>query len=234
VGLEPSERSRLLLDLGRVDEAAAAAGEAIAALSRLTARDPSNLEWLYEALFARVQLSYALMHRGDADGVRAQLAQIEPGLARLLATPLPRRNWRIGLAGSATALRALVARTPEEAAAALRAMQAYRADVHRIETDGSTPTQEERYSIAVNGFVEGRLLASLGRDEDARAAWREAARRVQPIAAKGDPRALTLLGRIDVRLGDVQAARVLADSVKATSYRHPAYAELLKNIDQAP
>jgi hypothetical protein len=81
--------------------------------------------------------------------------------------------------------------------------------------------------------VEGDLLAAQGRAAEAHAAWAQAARRLAPISATGSANAMTLLGMLDVRLGDVQAARILADSVKATSYRHPAYADLLTSIGQA-
>jgi tetratricopeptide (TPR) repeat protein len=227
------ETARLLLDLGRIDDSEALVRQAIEEQHRLVAHDPSNMDWLTEELLSRIDLCRILIVRGDLEAVRAQLAQVEPWVERLMAKPVPERGWRIGLVGHVTMLRGAIARTPAEVTAAEHALAAYLADVRRFEADGSIVTMEEIVPIGRNGLVEGDLLARLGRAADARAAWAQARRRVQPLAATGEPRAMTLLGHLDIRLGDLQAARVLADSVKATSYRHPAYADLLTSIGQA-
>jgi serine/threonine-protein kinase len=227
------EKARLLLDLGRAAEAEPLGRQAVEEQERLVKLDPSNLDWLNELLLSRMYLGNILLARGDLEGVRAQLAAVEAPIARLAATKGARRAWRIGLVAHATRLRGAVARSPGEIAAAERALAAFLADVRRFESDGNIITMEEAVQIPGNGLVEGDLVAWLGRAADARAAWIEAARRLQPLAAKGEPRAMTLLGRLDVRLGNLQAAQVLADRVRATSYRHPAYADLIKTIDQA-
>jgi hypothetical protein len=233
MGIAHSETARLLLDLGRMDEAETLGLQAIEEQHRLVTLDPSNMDWLTEELLSRINICRIRLARGDLEGVRAQLALVEPWVVRLMAKPEPKRGWRIGLVGHVTMLRGAIARTPAEVAAAERALAAYLADVRRFVADGGVVTLEEIVPIALDGIVEGDLLARLGRDADARAAWSEAARSLRPLAGNGEARAMTLLGRLDVRLGDLQAAQVLADSVKATSYRHPAYADLLTSIGQA-
>ena len=228
-----SEDGRLLLDLGRLDDAEAMTRRGLDEQQRLSALDPNNLNWLSEELITRFQLARITLYRGDLPAVRAQLAQLDAPVARLMSAPVPRREWRVGLAGSMANLRGQIARTPAEVASAERALAAYLADVKKFEADGGVPTMEDAVPLAVSGLVEGDLLAALERKADARAAWALAARRLAPIAATGSATAMTLVGLLDVRLGDVQAARVLADSVKATSYRHPAYADLLTSIGQA-
>jgi serine/threonine-protein kinase len=227
------ETARLLFALGRGAEAEPLARQAIEEQARLVRYDPTNMDWLTEELLDRFILADMLLARGDLAGVRAQLARVEPAVAGLMAKPGPKRGWRIGLVGHVAYLRGAIARTPAEMASAQAAIAAYLVDIRRYEADGSIVPMEDIVPLADNGLVEGDLLVKLGHDDAARAAWQEAARRLRPIADMGEPRAMTLLGLVDVRLGDLQAARVLADSVRATHYRHPAFAELTNSIDQA-
>jgi hypothetical protein len=44
---------------------------------------------------------------------------------------------------------------------------------------------------------------------------------------------MTLLGALDLRLGDAQEAQVWADRVGGTTYRHPAFADLQEQLGLA-
>ena len=79
-------------------------------------------------------------------------------------------------------------------------------------------------------------LGNLQADGDpaaARAAWARAAELLQPFAALDDGSVLTTLARVRLRLGDREAARQVADRIQRTSYRHPAYLDLVNQLDAA-
>ena len=228
-----AENAHWLLDLGRTDDALALARQGLAEHERLAALDPSNTDWLSEVIGTNMFLADVLMLRGDLAGARASLDQVRAPLAELMARPLPKRSWRVTQTGHADLLRARLASTPAERADAQKALSGYLADVRRYEQEGSEVTADDLLIVAPAGMALGDLLAAEGHADQARAAWMEAAARVRPDAEHLNPAAMTTLALLDLRMGNTQDARALADSVQATSYRHPAFADLQKQLGQA-
>ena len=74
----------------------------------------------------------------------------------------------------------------------------------------------------------GVLLAQAGRREDAAAHWRAVVARLQIHADKGDLPALTALATAQFHLGAIAESRALVSRIASTTYRHPAYAVLVK------
>jgi len=102
--------------------------------------------------------------------------------------------------------------------------------VRKYEQDGNETAADAALAIAAAGMAHGDLLAGLGLATEARDAWQGAATRVRPNAEHLAPAAMTLLAGLDLRLGGAQDARVWADRVKATTYRHPAFADIEKKL----
>jgi hypothetical protein len=135
--------------------------------------------------------------------------------------------------GHAGLLRARLASTPAERADAQRTLAGYLADIRRYEQEGSEVTAYESLTVGSAGLMLGDLLIANGHADEARAAWKAAAARVRPDAEHLNPAAMTTLASLDLRMGNAQDARTWADSVQATSYRHPAFADLQKQLGQA-
>jgi hypothetical protein len=72
-----------------------------------------------------------------------------------------------------------------------------------------------------------------GSTQAAQKAWQSAATRLRPLAEHLNPWAMTLLGQADMRLGGAQDARAWADRVMGTTYRHPVFADLQKQLGLA-
>jgi serine/threonine-protein kinase len=227
------EIARQLLALGRLEEAEANAREALAAHAALATVDASNLDWLFESLAARLHLEEILLARGDADGARALHAQDAEPLARLLARPSPKRNWRISEAGISARLDGRLATTLEERTKAIAGLEAYRADVARFQHDGSELTAGERVNVAGALLELGDLYDAQARPADARASWEESARSLGQRQAAESPPTLALRAQAALRLGAIDEARALADTLGATPYRHPAYAEIRQRLAHA-
>jgi hypothetical protein len=130
-------------------------------------------------------------------------------------------------------LKARLARDDAERAAAVAALRDYLSDVRRYELAGSELTPGESELVTRAGVAVGDLLQHAAKPAEAAVAWREAFVRNAPAAARGGPSAMTLQGLLCLRLGRTQEARVWADRVLATSYRHPVFADLEDQLGPA-
>jgi hypothetical protein len=137
------------------------------------------------------------------------------------------------LTGRAAILRARLASTPQDRAAATRTLETYLADIRRFESGGSELAADDQTIVGGSELAYGELLRADGREADAQTAWRSAAVWLQPNVKRHNPAALTVMGFIDLRLGRTQDARARADTVRGTTYRHPAYADLQQELGQA-
>ncbi len=228
-----AEIALFLRSLGRLDDALRMARTGAAELAALQTLDPTNLDTVSELVGARFLLADLLVDQGDMAAARTAAAAADAGLARLMARPMPKRGWRLALTGRSLTLRAGLASTRAEQDAAASALAAYRADVAKYEHEGNTVPAENALVIGPAGLAEGDLLAGAARGAEARAVWQSTAGRLRPMAEHLDPAAMTLLGQLEFRLGDSQAARAWADRVGGTTYRHPAFADLQKRLGPA-
>jgi len=223
----------LLLDLGRLDEAAAMARQASAEHRALAVVDPSNLDWASEALAVNMLAAEIARLRGRLDDARALHAQDAAPLARLLTRPLPRRSWRLYEASRSAQLDARLAADAPARAQALQHLQDYRADVARFLQAGNSLSVGDTSSVAGALLALGDLHAQESRAGQAREAWEDGLRRLGPRSGADTPDAVTLRARLAMRLGKIQDARALADAVGATAYRHPAFADLQQRLADA-
>ncbi len=217
-------------DLGQSDDAAASLRLALQELGALNKRDPTNVDNIAELVGTHSLLGAVLAEKGDRDEAREQLQLADDGLRSLLARPTPKRSWRIVFRGRLAELRAHLATTDAERAAADAGVVAYLADVRRYEAEGGEVPVQDLQTLAAATLARGDLLEQAGRPDQARDAWRAATARIRPLAERLNPAAMTLLGQLDLRLGGAQDARAWADRVLGTTYRHPAFADLQQRL----
>lgn len=217
-------------NLGRLDEALVSARHALADLRDLNALDPTNVENIGEIIGAQELLAQLLADAGDREAARTQLREASSRLATLMARPTPKRAWRLAFSSRLVELQGRLAASPDERQAATAALAAFMADVHLYESQGGVVPQLDAIKIAAAGLTQGDLLAQAGRPEQARQAWLSAVTRIRPIAARLNPAAMTQLGQLDLRLGNIQDARAWAEKVLGTTYRHPAFADLQQRL----
>jgi eukaryotic-like serine/threonine-protein kinase len=227
------ESARWLRNLGRHDDALRMLRQGLEELAALTSLDPSNKDWLREGVSYRIFLGELLADQGDTEGARAALATAAKPLAQITTSPVAERNWRVMVAGRAATLRARLAATPDEAIGANAALEAYLADIQQFVRSGSEISAGDLTTVADAEIAHGDLLHRAGRETDARTAWRSAGVWLQPNVDRHNPAALTLMGQVDVRIGRIQDAHARADTVRGTTYRHPAYADLQQKLGQA-
>jgi len=217
-------------NLGRGDDALASVRRALAELQALNARDPANAEDSSEIVGSQALLAQLLADAGDRRAARAQLQGASARLAALKARPVPKRAWRLAFSALVVELQGRLAESEDERQAAIDALTAFATDVHLYESQGGVVPQLDAILIAGAEVTLGDLLGAAGRPEQAREAWLSAAARVRPIAERLNPAAMTQLGRLDLRLGNLQDARAWADKVLGTTYRHPAFADLQQRL----
>ena len=216
--------------LGRLDEAVQMGRAAIAELTRLAVLDPRNTDNLSEIVGGRLTLASTLADLGDDAGARTELASARTTLAGLMARPIPKRVWRLGHGGRVAILQARLAASPAEVAAAQAALAAYMTNVTDYEHQGSEIPAENNLTVADAEITLGDLMQRTGQPQAAEAAWRDAAARLRPQAEHLLPAGMTLVGQADLRLGSPQDARVWAERVLRTTYRHPAFADLQQRL----
>ncbi len=226
------ELARLRLYLGDAPGAHADARASVEAAKALVAADGENLFWLSEACFNRLRLAEVALALGRRDEARPILAQVRADAARLLASDATALNWHVSLEGLLLALEAQLANTEGRAAPAGEA-DAFLAKVRRIESAGGQLNRLQAEIVGRVGLVAGDLRSREGRRDDALDRWRDAARRLQPLAAHDNFPAITLLARARLRLGEEGEARALAARVEKSSYRHPAHAGLANELARA-
>lgn len=233
VGNGHVEIAYLLRNLGRLDESMQMVRAGLTEISALSTLDPSNTDLLSELLRSLVTVSSLLADTGDSAGARVALAKATSLLDHLLALPIPKRGWRLTDKGRVVALSARLADTPADMNASDRALAGYIADIDKYECEGSEVTAQDVLVVAAAELARGDLLARLGRPDAAQAAWRSAAAQLRTQAEQRRPAAMTYLAQADMRLGRSQDARAWADRVKGTTYRHPVFADLQKQLGLA-
>ena len=224
------EIAALECNLGRCNDALALVRRALTELQALSARDPTNAEDISEIVGSQALLAEMLADIGDREHARTQLQEASKQLAMLKARPVPKRVWRLSYTARLAELQGRLADSEDERHAATTALAAFMADVRLYEAQGGVVPRLDAIAIANAGVTQGDLLAAAGRTAQAREAWESAAERIRPIAERLNPAAMTQLGQLDFRLGNIQDARAWTDKVLGTTYRHPAFADLQKRL----
>ena len=223
------EQARLQLALGHDALALASAQVATQQRDALLALDPSNLHWLGQSCFARHNLAEIQLALGNPVAAGENLARASADAQRLMGTDATRTNWHVNLQGRLLTLTAML-QMAQRGAVVTAPLQAYLDNVIAIEAAGQRMDTVQDSIVAAAELVLGDALSLAGRSDEAIVHWRAAESRLQGAAAHGHMPEVTLLARVEARLGKLGDARLLAERVRASKYRHPDYAALVHEL----
>lgn len=215
-------------------EGNAAAAEADAQQSAdmagaLAATDKTNLDWLSEYCFNRLRLAEVQLALRQPDVATRLVGEVSADAARLISSDASMVRWQVGVDGLILALKAELARA-SPGSLPVRDIDEFLGKVGRLEHAGTKLDVHGTEIVALLELVSGDAKIAAGGTAEARERWTQAAARLEPPAASGEFPALTLLARLKLRLGDAAGAQALASRIRASSFRHPAYAVLVHEL----
>jgi len=223
------EIGQLELAMGRYAKARHAAALALQQYEALAASDPTNMVWHAQMVFARAKLAEVLLSLNERDKARRLVDKAKQDAAPLLSKGQASKKWGITLGGVLLLTDLALADWPTERRTELERF------VSRAKATGSTVRLdvEETQVLADAELMLGDMLARSSLDQEARARWKAVEAQWREPAERGEPAAMTRLAHARLRLGFESDARTLAQRVQASSYRHPAYADLVKRLTLA-
>jgi hypothetical protein len=224
--------ARLKLNLGHATAAEEDARAALTQGETLVAEDASNLTWLAETCFERLRLAEIELALDRATEARLLVERTSGDVARLVASDASALNWTVDLQGLLVDYRARIA-LAQRRAAARPDLYNYIAQIQRLTASGIQLDGSQCEIVAEVELLAGDAAYSAGDGPAARTYWSAALQRLLPESDGRNYAALTLLGRLRLRQGDTAAARHLLSIVRASSFRHPAYAEFTTELAQA-
>jgi len=214
--------------LGRAAEAEANVFAGVRIADELVNTDPNNLFWRSDACIARlraVEVLLALGRRVDAGNLFTQAANCvnqfnESGSLGPAQT--------IKVKARSISLAAALSNTDQQVALIEEATKFLDRSVPQMGADAldraNLSVELGRAAIAL-GQLQARTNA-----EAARNSWRRAEALLASFSGMQDGAVLTPLAQARYLLGNVQGAQALVDRIQRTSYRHPAYADLVKQL----
>ena len=219
------EIGRMEMARGQHDVAESQALLSVERATRMTANDPENLFWLGQFCDAQVWLADAQVALGKPGSARDTLAKVEPALQRLLARDKTKIDWQIGTQGAYLNLRFRLAGADRNRV--VERMKAYVADVHAFINAGKKLRPAQLLPYAEAELQLGHFFAATGDRETAQAHWRVVVDLLSPFERDANFHLLTLLARARHALGGQEDVRALKETITASAYRHPNYAEFI-------
>ncbi len=212
------------LAMGRFEAAEATVRRGLVIADKLGQLDPQNLFWRGDACFARLRLAHIRVAQGAGhDGaVRRALDCV----GEFNASGSLGLRYTVMLTARALCLEHRVAGAQRGALdGRLRSFfDASMAQLHPDLPEWAKLTAE----VANVGLA---LASSAARPAAERRALVETVReRLEPFASLNDGAVLTPLAKARLMLGDVEGAESLVRRLRSVSYRHPAFAELAKDL----
>ena len=231
-GLQNAESllARLQLARGELKLAEKHALTSVATAGTLAAADPSNFFWLTEYTIARLGLVEVELALGKASAARENLKHARADIARLIARDATKTEWVIGANGIALALDAQSGNSNQ--AVLIAELRTYVANMRLLLDGGIKIPPGQFLAGATAEFELGRLLNQMGNREEALTHWRNVASRLEPHQQDTNFALLTLLARARLALGERDAAQALTQRIQASPFRHPTYAELVKEMNR--
>ncbi len=224
-----SQLARLYLARGEMTLAEEHALASVAAAATLVTVDPSNFFWLTDYTTARLGLCEAELALGKTALAREHLKQARADIGRLIARDATKTEWVIAMNGRALAIDAQTGNpNPSQLVAEARA---YVSNMRLLLDGGLKIPPGELLAGAAAEFELGGLLNRLGNRDEALTHWRQVASRLEPHQQETNFALLTLLARARLAMGEREAAEALARRIEASPYRHPAFAELINQMN---
>jgi tetratricopeptide (TPR) repeat protein len=232
-----SALSRLEFNAGRGDNAHDIALNARNAFAKLLQVDTENLTRLERLCHARLHLAETALALGKFEMAHAELKALSPEALRLLSADAAKPDWAIKIRGRQLAAQmALAMHSGYEIAANRKALADFVAKhpPSAAAASGATLDTNSRWALALASLRLGDAWSDIA-PTDARASWQAVLRHLAPLGEDvAEPRVISLRAHALLRLGRTQEARMLADNLEASAYRHPEWqAALARRIAAA-
>jgi len=220
--------SRYELAVGRVPSAEVDARAALQIADTLVSEDPKNLFWRFDACAVRLRLVEIELAQGRTADARQEHAQASACVALYKATGS--RGLRDSMLLGARTLSLASPLVAEDKRAELSVEIKRFLDQSEPELTPDTPDRAQLAVELANAAIALGELQASHQAEVANTAWLRAEDLLKPFADLQDGSILTPLARARFYLGDLPGAQALAARIQRTSYRHPAYADLVKQL----
>jgi serine/threonine-protein kinase len=200
--------------------------EAVSLHIGLMAVDPSNAEWQRGLAINRRLLGLALARFGEAAPAREELQASQRLLLDLVSRDEESLDWQRELTACQTALSRIHAMSGDPNLA-LELVELGLSGLAPFLLRGA-PDLETRLEEADALLTRGRILADLGRREEANLSWESA---LEAVRAVGDQQPLVEFRDLEVRIltllgRNAEAERGL-EGLRSIGYRHPDLTELV-------
>ena len=224
-----NELARLELTRGNITAAEVQAEASARQAQAIAESDPDNRFWLNEQCQALIRLATVQIVRNQKIVARETLARAQFDTTRLIGIDATRVETQVYLRGSILALAVRVNATPSQS---LRtSLDEYLATTRQMIDRGTILRPTQLLARATAEFELGRLLSAMGQSRDALAHWQAVIDSLAAGKEVSDFDQLTLLARARFAIGEIDAARQLVQRIEASTYRHPDYAELVKEMN---
>lgn len=224
--------SQYELALGRVADAERSALAGLTIADALVVDDPHNLFWRGDACMGRLKLVEIKSMLDLRDEARKELARASACGQQFDAAGSWSLRYSIQLRSRMLALSAPLLPEGERGQLAVKLEQFLEQATVKVAID--TPDRAIlSMELANAALALADLHASWSEMERARICWRKVEALLQPFAATKNGAVLAPLARARLSLGDLSGAEVLVNEIRLSHYRHPAYAELVKQLQAA-
>jgi hypothetical protein len=166
---------------------------------------------------------------GQREEVGRLLEQVSIDVDRLVASNPGARFERVSVLGDLLELKSRWTRINGQPGP-IDVMQGYLDDVTAMQGAGKRLSVDQNRIVSLVELTLGDELARLGKAEQANEFWVAARNRLQEAPASTRFEELALLAWAEYRLGQRSEAMVLAERLRVSRFRHPAYAEILKPL----
>jgi tetratricopeptide (TPR) repeat protein len=223
-----NELSLYELSLGNAAKAEQNSAAAVGLAAELLRTDPDNQFWRSHACVAWLRLVETQIALGRAAAARESFLQASDCVQRFNAAGTPGLSDEIRVNARRSVLAPAFSVTREERLALIIDMERFLKDsIPKIR-----PEVPDRIKLSVElanaSLALGRLQRSIHGDD--RAALETAKQLLEPFSALSDGAVLTSLAEARLGLGDTPGAGALAEKISKSSYRHPAFADLLNRL----
>jgi tetratricopeptide (TPR) repeat protein len=220
--------SQYLLAQGRVHEAQETAQAALASAVALVAEDPKNLLWRGGECFARLRLSEIHALQAHSTAARQEIGRATSCIAQFEAAGSFGFRDSMLLRGRSLWLAAMLANDAEKQSLVAE-LRAFLAEA----TPKLTADTLDRVTLAVelaNAWLALGELQPSPTGAEAVKAWQSAITLLQPFKDTRDGAVLVPIARAHLKLGNDAQAERLSVTIQSTSYRHPVFAGLVKQL----
>ncbi|HEX4857372.1 MAG TPA: toll/interleukin-1 receptor domain-containing protein [Usitatibacteraceae bacterium] len=225
------EIARLELARGQLQRAKELAIASVASADNMAAADAGNLFWLSERTLARLLLAETQIALGELTNASKTIADTTKDISRLIATDASKPLWTIGLNGTALAL---AAQCGDDSIPLVEKLTLHAQRLEVLLRSGNRLEPALLVRAAAAQFQLGLILRKRGKSDYAEVHWRKIVDLLKDHEPDSNFHLLTLLARTRLALGERDAAAAIARRIEGSLYRHPGYADLVKELDRGP